>query len=75
MKADGVIDVKGQICPLPIINLFRAIKSQPKGYVAELHSTCPSFYGDLMAWCRRTMNELLEIKREGKLSVAYIKKT
>jgi peroxiredoxin family protein/TusA-related sulfurtransferase len=55
---------------------------QVKGYIDRLHesqvlkviASDPGFYEDIKAWCKRTNNELLQLKKQGPNITAYIKK-
>ena len=74
IEADLLVDTRGQSCPLPIINLEKAMRGLPRGNVVEVHSTCPAFLGELKAWCHRTGNKLLAFYIQSNLSVATVEK-
>lgn len=75
IEADLLVDTRGQSCPLPIINLEKAMRNLPAGNVVEIQSTCPAFLGELKAWCNRTGNKLLAFYIQSNLSVATVEKT
>jgi len=74
IEADILVDTRGQSCPLPIINLEKAIRGLQPGNVVEVHSTCPNFLGELKIWCRHTRNKLLAFYIQSNLSVAIVEK-
>ncbi len=74
IEADMLVDTRGQSCPLPILNLEKAMRNLPTGKVVEIQSTCPAFLGELKAWCNRTGNKLLAFYIQSNLSVATVEK-
>ena len=47
-----VLDCLGQRCPLPVIELARALPTVAIGEVVEVLSDDPAAAADLPAWCR-----------------------
>jgi tRNA 2-thiouridine synthesizing protein A len=60
-----VVDALGTWCPVPIHLIERAARRSAPGDVIELLSDDPMIQVDLPAWCHRSGNELLELRREG----------
>ena len=52
-----VIDVVGQRCPLPVIELAKRIADVPVGAVVEVISDDPAAATDIPAWCRMREQE------------------
>ncbi|CAB5238995.1 unannotated protein [freshwater metagenome] len=50
------IDARGLLCPLPIINLGKAMSQCESGDELLLHSDDPATQSDLNAWSRMTGN-------------------
>lgn len=75
IKADKVLDCKGQFCPMPILNTKKASKDMVPGEILEVLGTDQGTKRDLSAWCKRTGNELLKTEddTEGIIHF-YIKK-
>ena len=73
-EPDLSIDTSGQFCPVPIVEIAKAIKAVAPGQVVELVATDPGAEGDLAAWCRATKNELLALTRDGKVLRALVRK-
>jgi tRNA 2-thiouridine synthesizing protein A len=54
------LDVRGQLCPLPIVRASQAMKQLTAGQTLEVLSTDPGSVPDFAAWSKVTGNELLE---------------
>ena len=59
MKADTTLDCYGLLCPMPIIQAAKMIKTMKTGDVLEVLSTDPGIREDMPAWCRTTGQEFL----------------
>lgn len=53
-----IIDCLGKRCPLPIIELAKALSDKPIGYTLTLLSDDPASQPDLIAWARMTGNSV-----------------
>ncbi len=62
-----VLDLKGLLCPIPVVKLAQAVKAVQVGDVIEATATDPGVLADIPAWCRSTGHELVSIGREGKV--------
>ena len=60
-----VIDALGTWCPVPIYLIDRAARRAGAGEVIELLADDPLIEVDLPAWCHRSGNALIELRREG----------
>ena len=58
-----VMDLKGLLCPMPVVKLAMAIKSIPVGETIEAYATDPGVMADIPAWCRTTGNELVTLEK------------
>ena len=65
-KPDQVLDLKGLLCPMPVVKLSMAIKKLAAGGVVEGIATDPGVMADIPAWARTSGNELLSIEQQGK---------
>ena len=74
MQKDETLDCKGLMCPMPIVKLAKKMKEIPVGKVLELIADDIGSKEDIPAWCRRTNNQLLEMKEESGVYYYYIKK-
>lgn len=59
------LDLKGLLCPLPVVKISKAIKEVEVGQVVEATATDPGVMADIPAWARSTGNELLLMDKEG----------
>ncbi len=71
---DRLLDVCGLSCPGPLVQVKEALDGMASGQVLQVTASDPGFYEDIQAWCARTHNELLELKKEQRQIVALIKK-
>jgi tRNA 2-thiouridine synthesizing protein A len=53
-----IIDCLGKRCPLPIIELAKALADKPIGFMLTLLSDDPASQPDLIAWARMTGNSV-----------------
>ncbi|MDP6375809.1 MAG: sulfurtransferase TusA family protein [Pseudomonadales bacterium] len=60
------LDVRGLLCPLPVIRTQDKIKGLAPGTVLEVLATDPGTLHDIPAWCRVHGHELLDTQREGR---------
>lgn len=69
------VDAKGQMCPMPVLTLARAIKELTPGQVLVLAATDQGARRDIPAWAERTGNILLDISEEAGVLTFTIRKT
>ncbi|CUT03147.1 sulfurtransferase TusA family protein [Candidatus Kryptobacter tengchongensis] len=74
LKADLFLDLKGLLCPLPIVKLSQAIKDLPVGAIIEGVATDPGVMADVPAWAKASGQELISIEQQGKEYRFLIKK-
>ncbi len=58
-EPDVVVDCLGRPCPVPVIELARAMPSVAVGQVVEVLSDDPAALYDVPAWCRMRGQEYL----------------
>lgn len=73
--ADKYFDLKGLLCPIPVVKIARAIKDVEVGQTIEAVATDPGVLADIPAWCRSTGNELVGMDRENKTNKFLVRKT
>ena len=66
VKADVVLDLKGLLCPMPVVKLQLAAKKLQAGQIIEGVATDPGVMADIPAWARTSGNELISIEQQGK---------
>ena len=74
MQKDESLDCKGLMCPMPIVKLAKKMKELPVGKVLEMISDDIGSKEDVPAWCKRTNNQLVEMKEDKGVFYYYIKR-
>lgn len=69
-----VLDCKGLMCPMPVVQLAKKIKAMDVGQELELISDDVGSKEDIPAWCQRTGNQLIGMEESGKNYTYHIKK-
>ncbi len=63
---DGtVLDVRGQLCPIPVIRTQSRIADLESGAILEIICTDPGAREDIPAWCRIHGHEVIAIDEAG----------
>ncbi len=75
MDAVKTIEARGKMCPEPIIMLSKEMRARVKGDIVAVIADDQAFEPDLRAWCSATKNELLEVRKEGNVITAFLKKS
>ena len=60
------LDLKGLVCPIPIVKVSQAIKQVQVGEVIEAYATDPGVLADIPAWCKTSGNEMVSMERVDK---------
>lgn len=58
MSGRILINARGRLCPVPILELAKAARRAEVGAELELVATDPAVRDDLIAWCEATGHEL-----------------
>ncbi|MBZ4416432.1 sulfurtransferase TusA family protein [Myxococcus sp. RHSTA-1-4] len=74
MEADVRLDTSGALCPMPILEIAKAIRRLSPGTVVELISTDRGLEADLPAWCEATGHVLVRMERRGTSYVGWVRK-
>ncbi len=65
------VDARGKACPLPIVDLARALRELSE---VELWATDPATRADLDSFCAATGHRLLEVREEGGVLKARVER-
>lgn len=57
------LDLRGLLCPIPVVKISKAIKGVEVGQMVEATATDPGVMVDIPAWCRSTGNELVSLDK------------
>jgi TusA-related sulfurtransferase len=69
-----VLDVKGMLCPMPVIKAKQAISQVPVGGVLEVIATDPAAKEDIPAWVRRAGHDLISMQQENETFKFLVKR-
>ncbi len=75
VKPDRLLDCRGLLCPMPIINTKRELATLAVGQVLEVLATDPGSKRDMPAFAKNTGNELLDATEEGQVFHYLIRKS
>jgi tRNA 2-thiouridine synthesizing protein A len=73
ITADEVLDCSGLSCPVPILKTKKAMKGMASGKILKMTSTDPGSSKDVVSFCKRTGNELLDTQEDGGSTHFFIK--
>ncbi len=62
---DVVIDVRGEVCPVPVIRTSEAVRELPAGATVLVIADDPAIVIDLPAWCHSNGHETERVARNG----------
>jgi len=65
VKIDKTVDARGAACPGPLMELIKAVKSEPVGSVIEVLSTEKGTSVDAPAWLKKVGQELISVEERG----------
>mgnify|MGYP005749985215 FL=1 len=71
-SADLFIDASGLMCPGPIMNVAKGVKTLSPGQTVEVQVTDPNFVKDLSGWCNHNGHVVLEQRMENEVVKAII---
>ena len=74
LKVDMELDLKGLLCPLPMVRVSQNITKVDIGGVIRATATDPASLADIPSWARTTGNEIIKQERDGKEIIFYIKR-
>lgn len=73
-NADTVLDTLGLYCPVPIWEAAKQIRDMSNGQVIQVISDDEQIVDDMPAWCSRTGNQYLGLKRDGPEIHLFVRK-
>jgi len=69
------LDLKGLLCPLPVVKISKAVKEIEMGQVVEATATDPGVMVDIPAWCKSTGNDLVSLDKLDGSFVFRVRRT
>ncbi len=67
------IDVKGKVCPIPVLETAKAARLAKPGQIIKVMATDPAAKQDLVNWARVTNNELLSVDESNGVLIIKIR--
>jgi tRNA 2-thiouridine synthesizing protein A len=74
IKPDLELDLKGLLCPLPMVKVSQNIKNVAVGGVIRAVATDPGSMADIPAWAKATGNEVVSAEKVGSEFVFLVKR-
>ncbi|MFC2005169.1 sulfurtransferase TusA family protein [Chloroflexota bacterium] len=74
IKVDLELDLKGLLCPLPMVKVSQNINKVPVGGIIRAVATDPGSLADIPSWARTTGNEVVKTERVDKEIIFYVKR-
>jgi TusA-related sulfurtransferase len=65
------LDSRGRRCPLPVLDVARALPAIEVGHELTVLADDPAAAGDLAAWCRMTGQQLVSSTADQAGATAY----
>ncbi len=63
MTTHEKLDVRGQLCPIPVIRTQNKVKTLASGDTLEIICTDPGALNDIPAWCEVHGHRLIDAKQ------------
>lgn len=63
VNVDLELDLKGLLCPMPMVKVSQNITNVPVGGVIRAVATDPGSMADIPAWAKSTGNEVLSAEK------------
>ncbi len=74
VHVDLELDLKGLLCPLPMVRVSQNIGNVPVGGVMRAVATDPGSMADIPAWAKSTGNEVLSAEKQDGVFVFLVKR-
>ncbi len=68
------LDVRGLLCPIPILRTAQRMRDMPAGARLEVVGDDLGIVEDMPVWCEETGNRLVVLEREGELVRCLVEK-
>ncbi|UCE97599.1 MAG: sulfurtransferase TusA family protein [Dehalococcoidia bacterium] len=74
IKVDLELDLRGLLCPLPMVRVSQNITNVPIGGIIKAIATDPGSLADIPSWARTTGNEVVKTERADKDITFFVKR-
>ncbi len=72
IPAAAVLDLKGLLCPLPVVKIAQAIKKVNVGELIEATASDPGVLADIPAWARSTGNKVVSLEKRANKEIHFV---
>lgn len=72
--SDAVLDIRGEICPFPLIMTKKQMDRMAGGEILKVVTDDLEAAGNIDAWTRKSGDRILQIKSEDNTFIIYLKK-
>lgn len=74
INVDLELDLKGLLCPMPMVKVSQNITNVPVGGIIRAVATDPGALADIPSWARSTGNEIIKQEKNGSELIFYVKR-
>ena len=74
INVDLELDLKGLLCPMPMVKVSQNITNVPVGGIIRAVATDPGALADIPSWARSTGNEVIKQEKNGSDLIFYVKR-
>lgn len=74
VNADRELDVRGLVCPLPILRTRQSLAGMTTGQILKVMTTDPASSIDFLVFCEQTGNMLLSVSEDHNEFVFFMRK-
>lgn len=74
IKVDMDLDLRGLLCPLPMVRVSQNIEKVPVGGIIKAVATDPGSLADIPSWARTTGHEIVKTDKQDKDLIFYVKR-
>lgn len=74
INIDLELDLKGLLCPMPMVKVSQNITNVPVGGIIRAVATDPGALADIPSWARSTGNEIIKQEKNGSELIFFVKR-
>jgi len=74
INVDLELNLKGMLCPMPMVKVSQNIRNVPVGGIIKAIATDPGSLADIPSWAKSTGNEVIKTEKIEKDLIFYIKR-
>jgi len=74
LKIDRSLDVKGLVCPVPVLKTKQIISKMTSGQILEILATDKAAKDDIPFWAQREGHDVLDVAEHENIFKFYLRK-